>query len=614
MEFSALQLAYVVPFVAAAVVCVAAVAPARRIEDADTRAGLIGLLLLSAAWAAFEGAQIVVGDLGVGTAMYVAGLTVGFGTVFAWLYFASAYTGRSYHQRTDTRLAGAGLYLGVVVLKLTNPIHGWYYEVSIAASPFPHVVVGYGPLNWIVLGVAYLLSAVGFVWLIRFFSESPWNTRTLALLAGLTILPVAVTLAGRVTTPSVVLALNYEPLGVAAFAIGTLFVVLDSFRATLGEYGGAIDDISDAVIVVSDDGVVRRSNATAREAFPALMDATGGALDTVLPGLAEARASPRRIHSVGDRDWLVRESPVTLGPHAFGVALLLTDVTELRRQQAELSRQNQQLERLSEAITHEIRNGLAIADGHLDLAERSLSNVSGTTTDTSETTTDTSETTTDTSETTADASGPASDTTGDAASEPVTVERGTIADVEEAVTTARDGIDRTRRIVDDLTTLTRFGQTVRPAEYADCSLRACATTAFENTGVAVAVDGDARVEAHPGRLAYLFERAASFAVANDATAVTVSPTDDGFTVTDDGESVAPADADGLFAYGDAVPDAETGMLLPVVGTLARVHGWRVDPDTDYADGVRYTIRDASVSLAADEAADSTTDDSRATGL
>ncbi|MFB6194337.1 MAG: histidine kinase N-terminal 7TM domain-containing protein [Halobaculum sp.] len=594
MHVDSTQVVYLVPFAVATVACLAALIPARRVRDADTRAGLVGLLLLSAAWAAVEGGRIVVSDLALGSAVYVAGLTVGFGTVFAWLYFVSAYTGRDYHRRRRLRLAGAGLYLSVVLLKLTNPIHGLYYAVSVTRVPFPHVVVSYGPLNWVILASAYALSGVGFVWLVRFFAESPWNTRTLAMLVGATALPVAGTVVGRVTEPTTVLALNYEPLGVAAFAVGTLFVVLDSFRATLGEYGGAIDRISDAVIVVDDDGIVRRTNATARDAFPALAEVTGVSLASALPAVADARESAQRTHTAADRKWLVRESPVTLGPHAFGAALVLTDVTELRRQQAELTRQNRQLERFTEAITHELRNGLAIADGHLDWAERSLPD--STDDDTAHTSGD--DTAADTTRSDAE--------TGD-------VEESTLASARESLGTAREGIARTRRVVDDLSRLTRLGQTVRPEEYEWCSLSDRADAATADTDLAVAVTRDARIEADPDRLEFLLDRAGTFAVANGASRLRLTATDDGFAVADDGDTVPRRDTDALFAYGDAVPDAETGMLLPTVGTLARVHGWRVEPDPDYRDGVRYTIHGVSVDPAPADT-DAASDSERATGL
>jgi len=56
-----------------------------------------------------------------------------------------------------------------------------------------------------------------------------------------------------------------------------------------------------------------------------------------------------------------------------------------------------------------------------------------------------------------------------------------------------------------------------------------------------------------------------------------------------------------FNPGESVPTAKAGMKLPNVRTFARVHGWRVDIDTDYQDGVRLLVRDVSIEPSADEA-------------
>lgn len=61
-------------------------------------------------------------------------------------------------------------------------------------------------------------------------------------------------------------------------------------------------------------------------------------------------------------------------------------------------------------------------------------------------------------------------------------------------------------------------------------------------------------------------------------------------MTDDGQVLADMDADRAFEYGDAVPDAETGMLLPVVRTLADAHGWETMVETGYQDGFRVRIK------------------------
>jgi signal transduction histidine kinase len=61
-------------------------------------------------------------------------------------------------------------------------------------------------------------------------------------------------------------------------------------------------------------------------------------------------------------------------------------------------------------------------------------------------------------------------------------------------------------------------------------------------------------------------------------------------VEDDGRPLSDTNIDRAFAYGQAVPDAESGLLLPVVRTLAEAHGWTVAVDSEYDTGVRFVIR------------------------
>jgi hypothetical protein len=71
--------------------------------------------------------------------------------------------------------------------------------------------------------------------------------------------------------------------------------------------------------------------------------------------------------------------------------------------------------------------------------------------------------------------------------------------------------------------------------------------------------------------------------------LTVTLHSSGFTIADDGTRPSDDNLEKLFAYGDAVPNAEAGMALPNVETLAGVHGWSVTVDRSYRDGVRLVI-------------------------
>jgi hypothetical protein len=209
---------YVAAFGLTSAACFAALTRTSRIEDADTRRGLQWLLGLSGAWGAAHVAFLTLPGQTPRLLAYYAGLTVGFTAVGAWLYFCSAYTGRGLHRQTGYRRVAVATLLLVLAVKYTNPIHGLYFTATPAAMPFPHLSVEHHLFHWLAMGLSYAAAAVGYFMLLELFTQTGYDTRPLAVLVGLTGLPVVFDVAGM-QLPGVV-DMTYEPLGVAAFAVG----------------------------------------------------------------------------------------------------------------------------------------------------------------------------------------------------------------------------------------------------------------------------------------------------------------------------------------------------------------------------------------------------------
>jgi len=138
---------YLLAFGVAALACFGSVTRARRIEDRETRRGLVGLLVTSGSWAVSHVAFFLVPGVSAKTAVYTIGLVVGFSTIGPWLYFCSAYTGRTLHRNTALRRLAVAIFIVVVAVKVTNPFHGWYYATQQAAAPFPHLAITHQPLH-----------------------------------------------------------------------------------------------------------------------------------------------------------------------------------------------------------------------------------------------------------------------------------------------------------------------------------------------------------------------------------------------------------------------------------------------------------------------------------
>lgn len=543
--------AYVGGFGLAGVACFVAARATLRIDDPDTRRGLFWTLLVSGGWSLSHIGSIVAPTPALKEASYLLGLIVGLATVGTWLYFCSAYTGRTYHHDPWLRRIAVAIYLLITGVKLTNPLHNAYFSGEVVSDPFTHFAVQQQPFHWAATGLSYALAAIGLFMLFELFREADYETWPISALTALTALPVVLDLVGFAS--DLLLDMIYAPLGVAAFAVGVLFVHDERFLAV--QLTGGVDE---PLVFLDDDGQIRDYNRRAESLFPALDDARGEPLIDVLP------VSPRVVTGRADdgsaddvvpitegeetRYYLVSASEFPLGGTRVGRALLFFDVTDTERQRRELNRQNDQLEDFADAITHELRNTLTIVDGYVDAAGAAVAD-------------------------------------------------GDIDRAQNALSTAAESASRMERIVDDLSDLAEYGQTVdrtRPTSLRRSVERALADVNAGDASLALELnsdrgDGDVAVRAAPGRLQALFENAFEFARSNGAEAVTVTVGEEGFSITDDGDPPVVDDVDQFFEYGEAVPTAEAGISLPNVKTMAQVHGWGVRVDTEYSDGVRIVV-------------------------
>ena len=541
-------IAYGLLFAIAGTVCSVGVVYGRRIEDDDTRNGLIALLATSGSWAISHAVLLVVPSVELKTAVYLGGLILGFSTVFAWLYFCSAYTGRTYHRQPAYRRAAVGLYLAVVAVKVTNPFHNLYFTTTVVTAPFPHLAIQQGLFHWIVTGISYLLAGIGMFALFEAFAESEYDATPLAGLVGLAGLPVVLDIVGYATP--LLLDMIHAPLGVAAFTLGVLFVYEDRFFAVQ-----LTDGVQGPTVFLDDDRRIREYNHAARRLFPALDGAVGDPVDAV-PALAAALdaegdvvsldvggAEPRAADGGSERrHYVVSEKAFDVGQGSIGRIVVFSDVTRIERQRRELERHNRQLEDLSEGMRHELRNAVTVVRGNVRWAMAQL-------------------------------------------------EDGNVGDARDALRTATATTDRTTRLMNDFATLAQYGRTMtdpEPVGVRETVWAAWPAADADDRGATLTVDGDGTVEADGARFELLFARAFEFVLDNGASRVVVEHRDGGVTITGDGDPIT-GDPERYFDYGDAVANTTTGTALPMVRTLAQVHGWHATIDPDYRNGVRLVV-------------------------
>ncbi|WP_436907251.1 ATP-binding protein [Halosimplex marinum] len=241
----------------------------------------------------------------------------------------------------------------------------------------------------------------------------------------------------------------------------------------------------------------------------------------------------------------------------LGVVGVTRDITERKRYENQLERQNERLERFASVVSHDLRNPLEVALGRLEFARED----------------------------------------GD-------------AEHFEAVERSLHRIDD---LIDDVLTLAREGEAVsdpEPVELADVARRAW--TVVETDEATLTVETDATMLADDSRLQQLLENVFRNAAEHGGRDVTVTVGDlgqrQGFYVVDDGPGVPEGHRDSVFDPGYSTDDDGTGLGLSIVRTIAEAHGWETDVTEGDAGGARFEFGDVSGDGLPDAGSEDGTDD------
>ncbi len=203
--------------------------------------------------------------------------------------------------------------------------------------------------------------------------------------------------------------------------------------------------------------------------------------------------------------------------------------------EARLERQNTQLEQFASVASHDLRNPLNVASGHLDLAQQ----------------------------------------TG----------------ADEHFETVRKNHDRMESIIEDVLVLAREGTFVETT--VAVSLEAIATDCWESveTGEAtLVVEASDTLQADANKLRHVFENLFRNSIehGDESVTVEVGTTDSGFYVADDGPGIADAERQEVFEHGYSGSDG-TGFGLAIVDSIAKAHGWTINLTESHAGGARFTF-------------------------
>ncbi|MFB6154666.1 MAG: histidine kinase N-terminal 7TM domain-containing protein [Haloferacaceae archaeon] len=316
-----------------------------------------------------------------------------------------------------------------------------------------------------------------------------------------------------------------------------------------------IENSSDLITVLDSDGVYTYVSPSSRRILDYEPDALVGdsAFEAIHPDdredvrqtFEEAVENPDRTPTAeyrirrndGAWRWLESRGRNLLSDSAVeGFVVNSRDVTERKRRESRLRRQNERLDAFASVVSHDLRNPLNVVEGRIEIARE----------------------------------------TGDA------------SHLEAAARAA----DRMGDLIDDLLTLARHGEQVGETDPVD--LRVAARQAWGNVATEEATldVADSRVvAADTDRLSQLFENLFRNAVEHvgDGVTVRVGTLPDGFFVEDDGPGVPPDEREAVFDHGYSTADRGTGFGLSIVRTIATAHGWDVRVTDGENGGARFEV-------------------------
>jgi PAS domain S-box-containing protein len=225
-----------------------------------------------------------------------------------------------------------------------------------------------------------------------------------------------------------------------------------------------------------------------------------------------------------------------------GYAKVTQDLTEQRRHQQQLKRQNERLERFTKVVSHDLRNLLNVAQIRLNLVRDEYDN--------------------------------------------------------EDLEAAADAVERSCTLIDDLLALARETEEtddVEPVILSDV-IKECWPTVDTTDGTLV-TNASQTIRADPSQLKQLFENLIRNAVdhGGDDVTVTIGDLEEGFYVADDGPGIPKGERDNVFETGYSTADDGTGLGLTIVQAIADAHGWDIRVTNSEAGGAQFNILGVTVS-------------------
>lgn len=519
-----------------------------RRRDTPSAKRYAHVMAVAGPWCFGYGLMLVSPTAGIARAFELVAIGFALVSVFVWLTFVIEYTGKG-HWLT---LRNQALIWAVPVLYypllVTNPLHGIVRSTTVVEYGSLMIVWDHPKtIEYAVMVYSLLAVFAGLFLLTRFLvsTRNIYRKQTSMILLStllIALVYIAYTLGISIHpgfNPSSLFFLAEAALvGVALFR----YDFLDVSPIATELY---LERMADPLLVFDEKRRLVDFNDAAKTVLPLTEDDVGVSAQTIHGGLAGAVAAdePEAGTLAVDRNDGTNETVeprVTTVEDQYGTdrgtLVVLRNVTDRIQREHELREKNEELERFTGIVAHDIRNPLTVAKGYAQLGKTS----------------------------------------------------GKETHIQKSI----EAMDRMENLVEDLLTLAREGKRVDDPESVDLGgvVRSAWTEIGTDAAELEVVDTRSML-ADPLRfrelLGNLFrnsiEHGTTDGHARTSVTVRVGVTDDGFFVEDTGPGIPEDDRETVFEMGYTSSEQGTGFGLAIVDAIAEAHGWEVAV-TDGSDG------------------------------
>lgn len=333
---------------------------------------------------------------------------------------------------------------------------------------------------------------------------------------------------------------------VSALALGFLLFRYRLFDLPPLAHATAMKYSPDGLLVLDRDERIVHANDRGKELLDDLAITPRATMSTVIPGFEPEDASEAlfEFETEPNETSYYRSfvEPLSRGGRRVGWVVVLRDETEQQRQQAQLQRRNEQLDRFAETLSHDLRNPLNVAQGYLRAVQKEI-------------------------------------------------DRDALDD-RDALEKIHGAHVRMDEIIEELLRLARTGKEIDEVEpVALDALVERAWNTVETDAAELSMETEGMVMADPTTLRQAFENLFRNAVEHGGgdVHVTVGDLDDGFFIEDDGPGIPERDRETAFVVGYSTSPEGTGLGLQIVRSIVEGHGWEITITDGNDGGARFEI-------------------------